>query len=378
MSRRSLRHTTYSSIQRELIVSSWLSDFSRILDTSARSSTSSPPASATYGSPGSTSYRNEVFSALSPRPARSPEQPEPADFYNRRSSVNPLSGLGAQSVVKIHKECEPEELGVSSFSCRKVTVRSTTLKNLKIASEVLREVRHMLPHGPGNQEANVVLSKGESWARASVARTRVNRSSTVLEYARAAAEAQGGSCKEHASLAYAALSTRTINAPVMRVNDRNVDHSYVVIGDPRDPQWGERNTVVVDPWVRLPTAVTLAEGGPLGYTLGPGGDLRSVNAPPDPDATDLLSSIQPVSRAEVEQMLAENDMPAIGDALVDYIDENVKPQVHFYDIRPSARDPSVKYSDSRLSGGKTMDQMTSAALNYEKQANLALQRHRGE
>lgn len=77
-------------------------------------------------------------------------------------------------------------------------------------------------------------------------------------------------------------------------------------------------------------------------------------------------------------MLAENDMPAIGDALVDYIDENVKPQVHFYDIRPSARDPSVKYSDSRLSGGKTMDQMTSAALNYEKQANLALQRHRGE
>lgn len=26
---------------------------------------------------------------------------------------------------------------------------------------------------------------------------------------------------------------------------------------------GERNTVVVDPWVRLPTAVTLAEGGRL-------------------------------------------------------------------------------------------------------------------
>lgn len=159
MSRRSWRHTTYSSIQRELIVSSWLSDFSRILDTSARSSTLTPPASATYGSPGSTSYRNEVFSALSPRPARSPEQPEPADFYNRRSSVNPLSGLGAQSVVKIHKECEPEELGVSSFSGRKVTVRSTTLKNLKIASEVLREVRHMLPHGPGNQEADVVFPK---------------------------------------------------------------------------------------------------------------------------------------------------------------------------------------------------------------------------
>lgn len=358
-------------------MSGWLSDLSRILDTSMPS-TSSPPASATYGSPGSTSYRNEVYSALSPRPRRSPEQPETADFYNRGSSVNPLSGLAAQSVVKIHKECEPEELGVSNFGGHKVTVRSTTLKNLKIASEVLREVRHMLPHGAGNQEADVVLSKGESWARASVARTRENRSSTVLEYARAGAEAQGGACKEHASLAYAALSTRTINAPVMQVSDRNVDHAYVVIGDPRDPQWGERNTVVVDPWVRFPTAVTVAEAGALGYMPGPGADERSVKAPPDPDATDLLSSIQPVSRAEVEQMLAENGMPAIGDALVDYIDENVKSRLHFYDIRSAARDPSVRYSDSRLSGGKTMDKMTSAALDHEKEADLALQRHRGE
>jgi len=95
---------------------------------------------------------------------------------------------------------------------------------------------------------------------------RTTRSSTVLEYARAGAEAQGGACVEHASLAYAALATRKIDAPVMRVSDRNVDHAYVVIGDPRDPRWGEKNTVVVDPWVRYPTSFTLSESGSLNHT----------------------------------------------------------------------------------------------------------------
>jgi len=181
---------------------------------------------------------------------------------------------------------------------------------------------------------------------------------------------------EHASLAYAALATRKIDAPVMRVSDRNVDHAYVVIGDPRDPRWGEKNTVVVDPWVRYPTSFTLSESGSLNHTpFMPAVVEREPGSAPDPDAVDLLRSVRPVSTAEVEQMLAENDLPPIGDALVEHINENVGRRLHLYDVRTGASDPSVKYSDSRLSRGKTMDKITRSVVARGKDAERALQRN---
>jgi hypothetical protein len=84
---------------------------------------------------------------------------------------------------------------------------------------------------------------------------------------RRVAHAQGGNCPEHASLA-AGLLLRlgqqpgtAIDAPVVRIwEGRNaLNTTYAMIGDPRAPEWGERNTVVVDPWPVVPAATTLAE-----------------------------------------------------------------------------------------------------------------------
>ncbi|WP_208908629.1 type III effector [Paracidovorax avenae] len=293
------------------------------------------------------------------------------------SNVNPLTGFSRQSVVKLHQVCAPQELGVPSYSGRKVRVRSETMKNLKTASDVLMEVKHMMPFGAGNQIADIVQTQGESWARASMARVTAGRNSSVMEYGQAGMQAQGGACNEHASVAFVALASREINAPITRVKDSRIDHAYALIGDPRDPRWGESDTVVVDPWARYPSACTLAETG-MHHTPSSAHSQVPPRCGPIPEAVALMQGVQQASRAEVDRMLADNGLPPVGNSLLRHLNRNVLgTSLHAYDNRIAARDPSVKYTDGSLLGGKTMDKMALSQVNRQKEAQRMLDERRG-
>ncbi|PPZ37261.1 type III effector, partial [Escherichia coli] len=83
------------------------------------------------------------------------------------------------------------------------------------------------------------------------------KKSAAIPNALMAARYQAGNCNEMADVSYTLLAQKRINAPVLLLDDNDWDHKYVLIGDPRDQIWGEKNTVVVDPWVRYPSATTL-------------------------------------------------------------------------------------------------------------------------
>lgn len=330
------------------------------------------------GASSSRPSRREAHPELSPR--NSTGRTDMGRDSPERRYVAPLEDLRRQPVVKLHQTCTPRELGLDHYSGRKVRVSRSTMEILTVASEVLRQVKHLFPFGAENQKADLVQSQGESLARALAARDRTSDEATVVEAARAAMEAQGGNCAEHADVTYAALATRTLDAPVMRVSDSNWDHGYVVIGDPRDSRWGERHTVVVDPWPRYPTACTLAETEMGLEPAMPAIAERCPGAAPDPDAVDLMSRIQPIGTREIADLLARNNLPLIGNGLLEYIDANQHLYAEFYDQRTTAIDPSVKYTDGTF-GGKTMDKITASLVDRQRIAQRALQefgeRHEG-
>ena len=143
---RAVEYSYFGSSQ-ESKMSDWWTDLSRILDTPAIASASSPPSHTGHETPGSTGrlHRDGALAGLSSR--RSPDRGQDLSprWQDEDHRVDPLSGLYGQPTVKLHRECEPDELGLRNYSNRRVSVRGATMKNLKVASEALREVKHMLP-----------------------------------------------------------------------------------------------------------------------------------------------------------------------------------------------------------------------------------------
>ncbi|RLM27742.1 hypothetical protein BIY29_01265 [Brenneria alni] len=279
--------------------------------------------------------------------------------------VNPLANLAQEPVVKLHEAVSARTLGIGNYEGRHISVNSSTMAHLGLAQETLRKVKMMLPYGAGNQTAEVVYTGGESWARTKMARNVPlnNLISDALHFARC----QAGNCSEMADLTYALLAQTRINAPVMRVNDTHWDHAYVLIGDPRDQSWGESNTVVVDPWVRYPSASTLAQA--VNRTPKFSSYLsRSCNEAPVPEAQ-ALNNIRHITTDEVERYLPSINSPAIGDELLEdlYIFRALD---NMRDEKIVARDPSTLYS-SPDHPASAMDDIAQATVDRQRAVQWA-------
>ncbi len=282
-------------------------------------------------------------------------------YFTSRGPTDPLDDFHRESVVKLHKSVDPSLFGLSSFRSRKVRVDSDTMDNLKIAETTIRQVKRMLPYGGGNQKPDVTYTEGESWARRSMLRDETYCQNPI-QHAKEVVRYQAGNCAEHANVSYALLAGRQLNAPLLRASDGGDDHAYVLIGDPRDPYWGERDTVVVDAWVTHPSAFTLAEADDLHPNMTP--FQRSRHSPPDPDAN--LSNVRHVMTEEVNQYLSEYSRPDVGPALLDYIDQYVDTN-KFFNTKTSADDPSTRYGDSSFTS-KAMDRIAESTVDRQRDA----------
>ncbi|RLM27745.1 hypothetical protein BIY29_01280 [Brenneria alni] len=281
-------------------------------------------------------------------------------------TVNPLENFSREHIVKLHDAVNAGHLGIGAYEGKRVSVSASTMEHLQLAQETLRKVKMILPYGAGNQKADIIYTQGESLAR-SLMRNLETSSSTPFYNAKEAARHQVGECEEHANVAYTLLAQKRINAPILHVEDNDWDHHYVLIGDPRDQTWGEKDTVVVDPWVRYPSAVTIEQADNRHPNPQPH-QQRERNASPSPGAQ-ILNRITHISTAEVSQYLSDNNYPAIGPESLAFIDQS-DAMTNFCDEKTVSKDPSTRYS-SNLFNARSMDDIAQATVSRQRAAQQA-------
>ncbi|ATA24958.1 hypothetical protein BIY26_01570 [Brenneria goodwinii] len=281
-------------------------------------------------------------------------------------TVNPLENFSREHTVKLHNAVSAQELGIGDYEGKRVSVSASTMEHLQLAQETLRKVKMLLPYGAGNQKVEMVYTNGESSARSLMHRERSSANAPIPN-ASQAARYQAGNCEEHADIAYALLAQNRINAPVLHVGDSDWEHKYILIGDPRDQTWGEKNTVVVDPWVRYPAAVTLEQASRRNPYPEPEYQ-RARNASPLTGAQ-ALNSIRHVTTGEVSHYLAEIELPSLGDDFLEWFSQSEVASETF-DEKTAAKDPSTRYS-SNLFNARSMDDIAQATVSRQRAAQQA-------
>jgi hypothetical protein len=283
--------------------------------------------------------------------------------------------------VKAHELLAPEELGLTRYANppgeaprHVVRVRPETLKHLKAAQLAHQVVQSTFVAGAGNQVLDVLASGGESWARRKIG-TAAAPESSLQDHLTRVQVAQGGHCTEQAAMTLATLAQMDITAPIVRIYEDSprVDHAYTIIGDPRDPRWGEQ-TVVVDPWVCVPSASTLAQTAPVDARTGLTWSLHPLTSTGFP-----VDVIRPMDTDEVNRRLpgtpAMRGVGAapVGEALVSHIGTLHK--MRLFDVR-TGTDPSTLYTDGTET--VSMDDVPQETVDRLRQGAAEMARLRSE
>ncbi|MFC3396161.1 hypothetical protein [Brenneria rubrifaciens] len=257
------------------------------------------------------------------------------------------------SSTKIHQSYSAQSLGLSQYQYRTVQVKSSTMDALADAAWANKVVKNVLHAGAGNQIQDISESYGESWARNHLASDAYSGGATINQLKRAQ-KFQGGNCPVSASVAAVALQGRT-DAPIYRLRTslpQGGNHEFILLGDRRSSQWGDSNTVVVDPWPHKPSASTFDQAFLQDARTGQQTPLQDVVAhyrseeykAREVSSSDRnrLSKIKPMDTDTINHKLAKQHLPTIGNDLVSHI---YATQSHkLFDARVST-DPSTHYTD---------------------------------
>ncbi|WP_190275180.1 hypothetical protein [Collimonas fungivorans] len=289
---------------------------------------------------------------------------------------NPLENA-EQDIVKVHENVNARALGLNSYANRTVRVSSPALEHLKAASWANRVSKQILNSGAGNQETDIHATSGESWAR------EILGQDAKLPQLQRAQVTQGGNCPVHAAVAVAVLEKSALTAPLQRRRQtlpNGNSHEFLLIGDPRVSQWGDRNTVVVDPWPGHPSACTLdqavlydAKTGNALPLVRLSGELREetwTERALDKKDARRMENIQPMDTEKVNKKLMKKNLPAIGEQLVAHIHQEEQGNVRrgrpqLFDVRV-ATDPSTRYTDDHTHSGNTFDDISLRVINRQR------------
>ncbi|ADX46590.1 Eop3 protein [Paracidovorax avenae ATCC 19860] len=240
-----------------------------------------------------------------------------------RAGVDPMAlSAGNGSKVSVSTPTRRHQLGLlQDLPRRQVQVHSQVLRNMEIGQMANDVVDGVMQSGSGCQAVDIAGTGGESWARRKLGYDRAPRGNMESQLERVK-HSQGGNCPEHASATTAVLlrlgrqgNATELNAPVVRVweGQRTLNTTYTMIGDPRVPGWGERNTVVIDPWPVVPATMTLSEARMQDARTGSWtpyqpseGRMVDTFAPGSSEwdrMAENFEQIQPMSSAEVASQL---------------------------------------------------------------------------
>ncbi len=193
--------------------------------------------------------------------------------------------------------------------------------NMRAGEEAINQLQTLLPLGPANQRRSIEASGGESTARYWLRESHGTVDSSA-DFGHQAVQYGGAVCSDYAGAAAGLLLGAGVHDPVALADvsllEAN-DHRVALVGDPR--VIGRENTVVVDAWANNPRARTLSE-----TQFEP-----AVVQQYDPSQNAGVSSAQlhnggyRIPRQQVDEFLAELELPPIGDRLVDEINELAPP-----------------------------------------------------
>jgi hypothetical protein len=176
---------------------------------------------------------------------KSPELPPSASSPGQAQSSQPpaqATSTVASEEVKVLQRVGPPP--------KEITVKQSTIDDLKIAKEIIWKVKQeLLPNGAANILSDVVATKGMNLDALSKVRSNPNTLSKSVELG-------VGCCDEGSSLIYESLAK--FNRPISRVK-ADCDHCAIVVGEKNnagkfvDPQ----NCIVIDLWQIFARAHTL-------------------------------------------------------------------------------------------------------------------------
>ncbi|BBO59936.1 hypothetical protein MPB2EB_1066 [Mycoavidus sp. B2-EB] len=229
------------------------------------------------------------------------------------------------------------------------------MEHLDICTEVIAEVNAILHYGSGNQLFSILDTEGESRVRSKMCRESIRKAAKessadssptgkIERKIKYAMQHQAGNCDEMNAIAFGILTTQGLKAPLFSMADLKQDHAYTLIGDPRVPEWGETNTVVVDAWPIYGAAYTLKQSR---YNLktDPQITLTYPASTPAPESIEALfeQEYEIVNTSFVNQYLARKSAPNVGRELIESLYANTLNAKTYRDERVGAKDPSTRY-----------------------------------
>lgn len=229
------------------------------------------------------------------------------------------------------------------FKGHAVKVFDHTIDNLKLAQKAIWAAKSLLPYGAGNQIVDVYKTQGESAARVEFMR-KEEKKLDVPGHAQQAMRVGAGNCGEHSAMTYSLLAAEPHKAPIGWASEQGMDHAYVVIGDPRDSDYGEKNTVAADAWPTFGVAHTLAKG------LFRHPEVKEWQSPgPGNDQFRLKM------RAPLGSMIINRELPS-GKPLLMYLAQAHRDKDILYQQWFSATDPSTQYQSEKSGDKKVFNQ----------------------
>jgi hypothetical protein len=229
---------------------------------------------------------------------------------------------------------------------KKVTVTASTFDALKETNEVILKIlgTHCAPDGIGNNIVALYGSGGRSFYRRKMALANYDKDASVQVKARRWIQFGGMNCGDINAIAFAEMQAEKHSRPLLLVKDNECDHGYVLSGDPRDPKWGERNTVVVDAYPAAPCAHTLDEAIEAKPASERPVEQYSPGAPIFEFSIEEEVKKNRVSTEEVDEFAKGRGYPEVGRKALAWI-ANGGTGVDLWDMKKSAKDVSTIYVD---------------------------------
>lgn len=134
---------------------------------------------------------------------------------------------------------------------KRTRVTDTEANTLLLADQAVSLTKALLPYGSPNQIVDVWLTNTEN-----ITRRRERLLSPKSDSLERIVQSGAGNCEEHAQVTFALLAGTHRAEPVSKVSAAGADHTFVVIGDPRQSD----RTTVADSWVTFPVAHLLRHG----------------------------------------------------------------------------------------------------------------------
>jgi hypothetical protein len=247
--------------------------------------------------------------------------------------------------ASITKKYDPGQLNLKAFEHKVVSVSDEVFRTLTSAQKINEQINALMPYGAGNQHWDIQVTGGESYKRVQVRR----EPPAGMTEESAAAGCGAGNCDEKAELAFKLAGAKFKNSPVLLVSESGgVDHTYVLVGDPRDPAYG-KSTVVVDPWPSFPTAHTTGTGPERPYLET---SESSKHEPFEHKKSPLMPADQiDAAYSEIYGTPADKDSVL----LEIYADDGEEKWV--WTQRTSGNDVSTKYRSPSNPGGIVLDKL---------------------